>query len=235
MTSPLPPHLRIYKEAILLILEYINYGNGDFLHSIKHRSRAWCEQYHSTIFFRPCTPQPVVQEHPHLFQVHEQSLARLDKKPHTLYLDDPLSIQNDKGNVHFPSYTEPLLLDSDDELWWLLDAVDNDITCPVGMQAKDLMYSPILFYLPAVLGKISSLDLTRPVRKYAASNSSSLANSVNISPITSPGDYELDLDQKDSKSRRFGWAAVSSWAHSKFKSSHRKRRRPSIELDDGMW
>ena len=226
---PIPPNHLIYIDAILLTLDYINYGNGDSLMPLKHRARHWCEKYYKTIFFQSSNLQPVVYEHPHLFHLHEPSLSRLDKRPDTCYVTEP---PRKDGKTNFPEYTEPLLLD-DNELWLLLNKVDESVEWHMGVEAKDLMGSPILYYMPAVLSKIATLDLTMSFASYASSVSDS-SGSPGISPLTLASSYGSELSElgklDNSKARRFGWAALSSWAQDKLTSINKKSQ--SVELGD---
>lgn len=134
----------------------------------------------------------------------------------------------------FPEYAEPLLL-NDEELWLLLNEVDESMEWHLGVEAKDLMGSPILHYMPAVLSKIATLDLTRSGESYASSVSDS-SGSPGISSLTSASSYGSELSElsksEDSKARRFGWASLSSWAHDKLASFNKKSE--SIDLDDIM-
>lgn len=134
----------------------------------------------------------------------------------------------------FPEYTEPILL-NDEELWLLLKKVDELVECNMGVEAKDLMGSPILHYMPAVLSKIATLDLTRSGESYASSVSDSLG-SPGISPLTSASSYGSELSElgktEDSKARRFGWASLSSWAQDKLTAFNKKSE--SIELSNIM-
>lgn len=124
---------------------------------------------------------------------------------------------------------------SDEELWLLLKNVDESMEWHMGVEAKDLMGSPILQYMPAVLRKIATLDLTRSGESYASSISDS-SGSPGILPLTSASSYGSELSElgksEDSKVHRFGWASLSSWAQDKLTSFNKKSE--SIELDDIM-